>query len=108
MLNLLSNAVKFTVAGSVRLVAARPGGSIRLDVQDTGPGIPADQLEAVFQPFVQVDGTARHAQATLGTGLGLPISRELARAMGGDLTLASVVGEGNAFTLCLPRGREGE
>jgi signal transduction histidine kinase len=109
VLNLLSNAVKFTAAGGyVRLAVAQTGGSVCLEVQDTGPGIPADKREAVFQPFVQIGGRGAHAQASLGTGLGLPISRELARAMGGDLTLVSVPGEGSTFTLRLPQGRDAE
>ena len=104
LLNLLSNAVKFTAAGgTVRLSVSALGDAISLGVRDTGPGIPADKLEAVFEPFVQA-GTSQ-VQASRGTGLGLSISRELARAMGGDLTLASVLGQGSTFTLTLPRER---
>ena len=94
---------EFTAAGgTVRLSVSALGDAISLDVRDTGPGIPADKLEAVFEPFVQ--SGASQAQASRGTGLGLSISRGLARAMGGDLTLASVLGEGSTFTLTLPRG----
>lgn len=103
LLNLLSNAVKFTPAGGTIEVAVGHGADvIRIDVRDTGIGIPADKTEAVFQPFVQVDLTRVHA--TAGTGLGLAISRELARVMGGDLTVVSVLGQGSVFTLSLPRG----
>jgi signal transduction histidine kinase len=70
-------------------------------VVDTGLGIPAAKLEAIFEPFVQVDqNLTREGQ---GTGLGLSISRELARAMGGDISVESVLGAGTVFTLTLPR-----
>jgi signal transduction histidine kinase len=70
-------------------------------VVDTGLGIPAEKLEAIFQPFVQVDQNfTREGQ---GTGLGLAISRDLARAMGGDITVTSELGAGAVFTLTLPR-----
>jgi len=77
-------------------------------VVDSGVGIPANKLEAIFEPFVQVDQAfTREGQ---GTGLGLSISRDLARAMGGDITVESVFGEGAVFTLSLPRviSREAE
>lgn len=72
-----------------------------LRVPDTGGGIPADKLEAVFEPFVQVDSTLTRIQQ--GTGLGLAISRDPARGMGGDLVAESTVGAGSTFTLTLPR-----
>ena len=69
-------------------------------VVDTGLGVPASKLEAIFEPFVQVDQAfTREGQ---GTGLGLSISRDLARAMGGDITVESVFGDGAIFTLSLP------
>jgi PAS domain S-box-containing protein len=102
VLNLLSNAVKFTGSGghiAVRCTADADRVAVR--VADTGRGIAADQLERVFQPFVQVD--ARLTRTEEGTGLGLAISRELARAMGGDLTAESALRVGSTFTLTLPR-----
>jgi PAS domain S-box-containing protein len=104
LLNLLGNAVKFTPRGGrVRVAACRDATSpqrMLLRVEDTGVGIPADRLEQVFEPFVQVNvDPARRAE---GTGLGLAISRDLARGMGGGLTATSVVGEGSTFTLELP------
>jgi signal transduction histidine kinase len=103
VLNLLSNAVKFTPAGGVVRITTAPGtDKVQLCVQDTGIGIPAAKLEAVFEPFVQVESS--QSRAVRGTGLGLAISRELARAMGGDLTVESARGKGSEFTLSLPRG----
>jgi signal transduction histidine kinase len=75
---------------------------VELRVTDTGPGIPAQKLDAIFEPFVQLDNGL--TRATAGTGLGLAISRELARAMGGDLSATSSYGDGSTFTLTLPRG----
>jgi signal transduction histidine kinase len=105
VLNLLSNAVKFTPAGgAVRVTTTAAAETVMLRVQDTGVGIPADRLEAVFQPFFQLDpAQTRNAS---GTGLGLAISRELARAMGGDLTVESVVGHGSVFSLTVPRAAD--
>ena len=101
MINLLSNAVKFTApGGSIKVSCAVHDKTVFINVSDTGPGIPADKLEAVFEPFVQLNrGLTR---ATDGTGLGLAISRGLARGMGADITLKSEVGVGSVFTLTLP------
>ena len=102
LLNLFSNAIKFTDTGGrvtsrcMRLDDSR----IAIEVTDTGRGIPADQLERVFEPFVQID--TKLTRAGEGTGLGLSISRELARGMGGELTARSVLGAGSTFTLTLP------
>jgi signal transduction histidine kinase len=103
LLNLLGNAAKFTPAGGrVRVDAAvdERASRLLLRVADTGIGIPAEQRESVFHPFVQVD--VSRTRTTEGTGLGLAISRDLARGMGGDLTVDSTVGEGSTFTLALP------
>ena len=106
LINLLTNAVKFTPeGGTIRIDADRSDedGRVRLSVTDSGIGIPADKVERVFEPFVQVDSTRRRQ----GTGLGLAISRELARGMGGDLGARSVEGRGSTFTIALaPAGVE--
>ncbi len=103
LINLLSNAIKFTpTGGEVRLVCAVDDEWVRTTVSDSGVGIPADRLEAIFEPFVQVDRGLTSRQE--GTGLGLAISRDLARHMGGDLTATSTAGVGSSFTLTLPRG----
>jgi signal transduction histidine kinase len=102
VLNLLSNAVKFTPpGGSVRIMASGEADNVCMSVRDTGVGIPADKLEAVFEAFYQVE--ASRSRGNTGTGLGLAISRQLARAMGGDLTVKSTIGEGSTFSLSLPR-----
>jgi PAS domain S-box-containing protein len=101
MLNLLTNAVKFTEAGHVRVRCELDETIVRLHVEDTGRGIEPDQLEAIFEPFVQGDSSL--TRTAEGTGLGLSISRSLARAMGGDITVTSTVGRGSEFTLTLPR-----
>ncbi|HEU4628301.1 MAG TPA: ATP-binding protein [Gemmatimonadaceae bacterium] len=103
LLNLLSNAVKFTApGGAVCVTAEERGAQVQLQVRDTGCGIPADRLESVFEPFVQLD--QRLTRTSEGTGLGLAISRDLARAMGGDLTVESEPDVGSVFTVSLPRG----
>ena len=101
LINLLGNAVKFTESGAVRMtVSARPD-AVSVAVTDTGPGIAADDMERIFEPFVQLD-SARTRRAG-GTGLGLPVSRELARLLGGDVVVRSAPGEGSTFTLVVPR-----
>jgi PAS domain S-box-containing protein len=102
LLNLLSNAVKFTSAGGKIVVSCAAFGSARvaIRVRDTGRGIPAQQLEAIFEPFVQVGRSLIDTRE--GTGLGLAISRDLARAMHGDIIATSTVDVGSEFTLLLP------
>ena len=101
LLNLLSNAVKFTEEGGLIEVSVdAPASSVVIHVCDTGIGIPEDQLESIFEPFVQVGRS--HRSQVEGTGLGLAISRDLARAMQGDLVARSTVGEGSTFSLSLP------
>jgi signal transduction histidine kinase len=101
LLNLLSNAFKFTgEGGRVELTYGREGGNIQIRVADTGRGIPPDKLEAIFHPFVQVDQRRIRDQA--GIGLGLSISRDLARGMGGELSVESTAGSGSVFTLRVP------
>lgn len=103
--NLMANAVKFTASGHVTLharadLAAEGPDSLIIAVEDTGIGIPADKLDDIFEAFQQVDGGTTRQFG--GTGLGLAICRNLARAMGGDLTVESVLGKGSTFTLRLP------
>jgi PAS domain S-box-containing protein len=101
LLNLLSNAVKFTTAGSVTLECSRyDSQSVSITVADTGLGIPANHLEKIFEPFVQVGRSL--TQSHEGTGLGLAISRDLARAMGGDILVTSKLNRGSRFTVILP------
>jgi PAS domain S-box-containing protein len=102
ILNLLSNAVKFTESGgTITLSAEAAGKCIEIRVADTGPGIPAEKLDRIFDAFVQVD--RRLNQPVQGVGLGLAISQDLAKAMGGGVSVESVVGAGSTFTLSLPR-----
>jgi signal transduction histidine kinase/CheY-like chemotaxis protein/CHASE3 domain sensor protein len=99
--NLLANALKFTDVGSVQLRVARaPGGFVRFDVSDTGIGIGRDQHEAIFEAFRQADGSTHRKYG--GTGLGLSIARDLARRMGGDITVRSEPGQGSTFSLTSP------
>ena len=102
LLNLLTNAIKFTEEGGSITVTCRVGRQrTSIDVTDTGTGIPAENIESIFEPFVQVGRT--HSSPHEGAGLGLAISRELARAMRGDLSVRSQLGQGSTFTLTLPR-----
>ena len=103
VLNLLANAAKFTPEGGAITVSwEQKGNQVLTHVADTGLGIEEDQLERIFDPFVQVDAsTTRKSE---GVGLGLAISRDLARQMGGDVTVASRPGRGSTFTVALPRG----
>ena len=102
VLNLLSNAVKFTPeGGTVEARCAATAGRALVVIEDTGPGIPDDQRETIFEPFVQLGRSLTSRDE--GTGLGLAISRDLARAMSGELTVVSDVGRGSTFTLSLPR-----
>jgi PAS domain S-box-containing protein len=107
LLNLLSNAVKFTrPGGRVTTECSLADGRVLVRVRDTGIGIPPEMQDAIFEPFVQVGRTLNTPNE--GAGLGLAISRDLARAMGGELTVESVVGHGATFTLSLPSARAKE
>ena len=102
LLNLLGNAIKFTDRGGEISIACDVGPTmVQLAVRDTGIGIPAERLQSIFEPFVQVD--RRLSRPNEGVGLGLAISRELARGMGGELTATSTEGVGSTFVLTLPR-----
>ncbi len=105
LLNLLSNAIKFTEEGEVELRASEAEGQIIFTVSDTGPGIPAHDLERIFDVFTQA-ATAPTVRLG-GTGLGLSVSRALAEVLGGSLTVESAVSEGSAFTLRVPARRNG-
>jgi len=102
LLNLLSNALKFTPSGGeIALSCQEEDGFASIVVRDTGRGIAPEKLASIFEPFVQVD--RRYKREQDGIGLGLAISRELARAMDGDLTVESREGVGSTFVLRLPR-----
>ena len=101
LVNLLANAMKFTPAGgAVDLDWRIEHDSLLIRVRDTGPGIPPEKIEQIFEPFVQLRPLG--SLPTGGTGLGLPISRDLARAMGGDISATSTEGSGSTFTVTLP------
>jgi PAS domain S-box-containing protein len=99
LLNLLSNAIKYTDEGSIAVTAAATDGRLRVRVSDTGVGIAGDEIGRVFDEFHRADTTTARRS---GTGLGLTISRRLARALGGDVTVQSRLGVGSEFTLVLP------
>ncbi|HMH85932.1 MAG TPA: response regulator [Gemmatimonadaceae bacterium] len=106
LLNLVTNAIKFTAAdGRIDVTCDDDSGVVRVSVKDTGVGVREVDIDRVFEPFVQID---RHLTTATqqGVGLGLSISRELARAMQGDLTLQSTEGIGSTFTLTLPVASE--
>ncbi len=111
LLKLAGNAVKFTVAGQVeissRLEEPTPGSRrLYFTVKDSGPGIPADRMEAIFRPFVQLETNRVLSQA--GTGLGLSISRRLVELMGGAISVTSTVGVGSCFEFWIPEERRTE
>jgi len=97
LINLLSNAAKFTEKGAITLRVRRQGELLVFDVEDTGIGIAADKIAVLFSPFMQADASMTRTYG--GTGLGLVISRRLARLMGGDVEVRSVLGRGSTFTL---------
>ena len=107
MFNLISNAFKFTEQGKVEIIVSWDGGEtpglgqVRFDVKDTGKGIREEFFGKIFQPFEQEnDSTLRHNQ---GTGLGLPISQQLIRLLGGNISVESHVGQGSCFSVFLPQ-----
>jgi ammonium transporter len=106
LLNLCSNAVKFTDEGTVGMRARAVDGRLRIEVADTGLGMSEDEMGRVFEEFQRSDSTAARVRG--GTGLGLTISRRLARALGGDITVKSRLGVGSQFTLELPLSAEGD
>ncbi len=101
LLNLLSNAIKFTDAGDVELTVRATEAEVRLAVRDTGIGIPAHMMKELFQEFHQLE--AGDGRRYVGTGVGLALSRRLARALGGEIEVVSRERAGSTFTLVLPR-----
>ena len=99
MANLLGNAVKYTLRGRIEVRLERRGDVVAIDVADTGPGLSAEELEQAFEPFRRVERTGAGVN---GAGLGLSLSRQLARLMGGTLEASSALGVGSCFTLTLP------
>lgn len=99
--NFLSNAAKFTVAGSIRLIArAEESDRVRIEVSDTGVGIAPEDIERIFDDFVQVDGPIQ--RRVRGTGLGLPLTRKLAALLGGVVSVESTLGAGSTFAVTIP------
>ncbi len=99
LVNLVSNAIKFTHAGHVHIKVSVERDFLRFDVEDTGIGIAADQLDGIFEAFSQADG--RTTSQYGGSGLGLTITRQLARMLGGDITVSSQIGQGSIFSLTI-------
>ena len=110
LINLIGNAIKFTERGHVHLKASADDiqgtPCLRFDVEDTGIGIPQDKHAAVFDTFSQADGS--HNRQYGGTGLGLTITRQLARLLGGDISFTSAEGKGSVFSLVIPAGVNAE
>jgi signal transduction histidine kinase len=101
LVNLLSNSVKFTPRGGITLSASADASNAYFTIRDTGIGIAPDKLDAIFVPFSQVEPALTRSAG--GTGLGLSVTRRLARMLGGEVNVESAVGEGSAFTIRLPR-----
>ncbi|HEX7240364.1 MAG TPA: ATP-binding protein, partial [Longimicrobiaceae bacterium] len=101
LVNLLGNAIKFTREGEVALQAEEVGDEVVFRVSDTGPGIAPEHLERIFDPFWQVEGGTTRTEG--GTGLGLTVTRRLARLLGGDVTASSEPGRGSRFEVRVPR-----
>jgi signal transduction histidine kinase len=100
LLNLVGNAIKFTDAGEVRITAAAANGHFALSVNDTGPGIPAQEQERIFEQFHQIDNSITKAKG--GTGLGLAIARQIIEMHGGRIWVESALGQGSTFRWRLP------
>ena len=100
LLNLLGNAIKFTAQGYVHLAVQKTGSNVEIIIEDTGIGIPSDSVKQIFAPFSQADASVTRRFG--GTGLGTTISLQLARLMGGEISVTSEQGKGSRFTLLLP------
>jgi signal transduction histidine kinase len=103
LLNILSNAIKFTESGEITLSARLNGNEAKFSVADTGIGIAAENQQRIFEPFWQVEQSSTRRAG--GTGLGLTVSRSLARLLGGEVSVESKLGDGSTFTLTLPLRR---
>lgn len=103
--NLTTNAIKFTSSGHVGVRCRMTESTVTIEVHDSGTGISPEHIDRIFEPFVQVDRSFTN-MASGGVGLGLAISRTLARAMGGDITVRSTLGDGSTFELTLPRAAD--
>ena len=102
LINLLGNAVKFTQTGGITITVSLPSEeTVAFEIKDTGPGIASHDLKRIFDPFTQASGSLSRSHE--GTGLGLSVSRELTRLLGGDIVVASELGVGSVFTAVLPR-----
>ena len=100
LLNLVGNAIKFTDTGEVRIAADAANGHFTVSVSDTGPGIPPEECERIFEKFRQVDSSNTRAKG--GTGLGLAIARNIVEMHGGCIWVESTLGEGSTFRMELP------
>ncbi len=105
LLNLATNAMKFTLAGGITVGCKNTESIVCIEIVDTGTGIPESELERIFEPFIQVNRSLTQT-SNEGVGLGLAISRHLARAMNGDITVRSTLDHGSTFSLALPRAEE--
>jgi signal transduction histidine kinase len=104
LLNLTTNAMKFTPSGGIAVRCKNTESIVCIDIVDTGTGIPESDLDRIFEPFIQVNRSL--TQTNEGVGLGLAISRHLARAMSGDITVRSTLDHGSTFSLALPRAQQ--
>jgi signal transduction histidine kinase len=102
LINLVSNAAEYTPEGLITVSTRRSGGNVEIEVADTGVGIPKDKLEIIFEKFQQVEPSAGIKKPGVGLGLGLAISRECARLLGGDVAVESTPGKGSVFTVSVP------
>ena len=108
LFNLVGNALKATERGKVKVAAAYSGNCLDVVISDTGRGIPPEALAHVFEPFFQVHDPSRSAYSEVGTGLGLPICRNIVQLMGGDISVASEVGKGTTFRIRIPNVLQGK
>lgn len=102
LMNLAGNAAQYTGQGTIFIGARRRGKNLEITVADTGVGIPANQLEIIFDKFQQVEPTSGIVKPGMGLGLGLAISREFAHLLGGEITVESAIGEGSTFAVTIP------